>query len=96
MNEEVKDIGEVYLRTYEPEKAIEIYEFKLEKMKESIQPVKKEDIDEVLIKAADAYLANGDPDKALKYYESTFINKKKKKKIQRSRSIDLKVFNSKN
>jgi len=29
MNEEVKDIGEVYLRTYEPEKAIEIYEFKL-------------------------------------------------------------------
>jgi len=29
MNEEVKDIGEVYLRTFEPEKAIEIYEFKL-------------------------------------------------------------------
>lgn len=29
MNNEVKDIGEVYLRTYEPEKAIEIYEFQL-------------------------------------------------------------------
>jgi len=28
-------------------------------MKESIEPVKKDDIDEVLIKAADAYLANG-------------------------------------
>ncbi len=35
MNEEVKDIGDVYLKTLEPEKAIEIYEFKLEKMKES-------------------------------------------------------------
>jgi hypothetical protein len=36
MNEEVKDIGDVYLKTLEPEKAIEIYEFKLEKMKESV------------------------------------------------------------
>ena len=29
MNEKVTDIGEVYLRTNEPEKAIEIYEFQL-------------------------------------------------------------------
>ena len=29
------------------------------------------------MKAADAYLANGEPDKALKYYESTFKTRKK-------------------
>jgi hypothetical protein len=40
-----------------------------------------------LIKAADAYLANGEPDKALKYYESTFKTKKKKK-IYRKNTFD--------
>ncbi len=35
MDENVKDIGDVYLKTAEPEKAISIYEYKLEKMRES-------------------------------------------------------------
>jgi pentatricopeptide repeat protein len=32
-----------------------------------------------MLKAADAYLANGDPDKALKYFENMLKNKKRKK-----------------